>query len=238
MLKNVLSWFFSFIFGMGGGIFATEILWPYFVERPLLYKYQLERPTIYINQKKEIKIQENVALKDAISKVKDSIVLIKTRTKTGKNIEGVGYILTSDGLVITLFELVKDASKITVFFKEEVYTPTILNKDQQNNLALLKIDGKNFSTTGFFDFEKLKLGERVFLLGLYLENGKILPFVNEGIVRKFDENNIETDIKGSNEMLGTPLFDIEGNLLGINYLNKDGKIISIPISRIRHFANI
>jgi S1-C subfamily serine protease len=238
MIKNLLKILAIFTVGMVGGIFAEEIFWPYFVERPLFYKYKLEKPPVYVTERKEIRIQENTALKDAISKVEKAVVFINTKTKTGKTLEGSGFILTSDGLIITLAELVPEGSKISLFVEGEIFLPQVLKRDLDKNLALLKIEKKNLSTTGFFSFEKLKLGERVFLVGATLENGKIKNFVDEGIVKSFDENKIETNIQASKEILGTPLFDIEGNLLGINYLTKDGNFISIPVTQIKSFAGI
>jgi S1-C subfamily serine protease len=223
---------------MVGGIFAEEIFWPYFVERPLFYKYKLEKPPIYVTEKKEIHIQENIALKDAISKVEKTVVLIRTKTKTGKNLEGSGFILTSDGLIITLAELVPEGSKISLFVEGEIFSPQVLKRDLDKNLALLKIERKNLSTTGFFNFEKLKPGERVFLIGATFKDGNVKEFVDEGIVKSFDENKIETNIQSSKEILGTPLFDIEGNLLGLNYLTKEGIFLSIPVTQIKSFAGI
>jgi len=238
MAKNILKILALFIVGMIGGIFAEEIFWPYFVERPLFYKYRLEKAPIYVTEKKEIKIQENTALKDAISQVEKTVVFIRSKTKTGKILEGSGFILTSDGLIITLAELIPEGSKISLFVEGEIFSPQVLKRDLNKNLALLKIEKKNLSTAGFFNFEKLKLGERVFLIGISFENGNIKNFVDEGIVKSFDENKIETNIQGSKEILGTPLFDIEGRILGINYLDKEGKSISIPITHIRSFAGI
>jgi S1-C subfamily serine protease len=103
---------------------------------------------------------------------------------------------------------------------------------------LIKIEKKNLATTGFFNFEKLKLGERVFSIGISFEDGGLKKFVDEGIVKSFDENKIETNLQATKEILGTPLFDIEGNLLGMNYLSKEGTVISIPVTHIRSFTGI
>jgi len=238
MAKNLLKILAIFFVGMAGGIFGQEIFWPYFVKRPLFYKYQLDKTPIYVTEKKEVKIQENTALKDAISKVEKTVVFIRTKTKTEKILEGSGFILTSDGLIITLAEIVPEGSKISLFVEGEIFSPQILKRDLKENLALLKIEKKNLSTTGLFNFEKLKLGERVFLIGNYFENGNVKKFVDEGIVKSFDQNKIETNIRSSKEILGTPLFDIEGNLLGINFLTKEGKVISIPVTKIRSFSNL
>src|SRR3990172_2201453 len=104
MLKNVSKIIAVFIFGVSGGIFADQILWPYFIERPLFQQYRLEQRPIYVTETKEVLIQENVALKDAAEKTGKAILGIKSKTKTGKVLEGTGITLSSDGLAVTLAE--------------------------------------------------------------------------------------------------------------------------------------
>ena len=69
MLKNIFKIIAIFILGTVGGIFADQILWPYFVERPLFYQYKLEKSPVYVTERKEVFIQENTALEEAIEKV-------------------------------------------------------------------------------------------------------------------------------------------------------------------------
>ena len=95
--------------------------------------------------------------------------------------------------------------------------------------------------SAFANLEKLKLGERVFLVGMAQPpNGGWVAspglLVNEGIVKSFAENKIETNISENKNLAGSPLFDIEGNVLGLNEINSDGKVISIPVSKIKSFA--
>lgn len=105
MLKKVFKIVAVFIIGMVGGIFADQIFWPYFVERPLFYQYRLEKAPIYVAERKEVFIQENIALTDSIEKVEKSVVGITAKSKTGKILEGSALILTSDGLILTLADL-------------------------------------------------------------------------------------------------------------------------------------
>jgi len=94
-------------------------------------------------------------------------------------------------------------------------------------------------TVSFADLEKLKLGERVFLVGVIFESQKITPpglVVNEGIVKSFSQDFIKTNIFEKNILKGSPLFNIEGEVLGINEIDSEGNIIAIPISKIKSFA--
>ena len=233
MLKNVFKILAVFIVGMVGGIFADQILWPYFIERPLFYEYRLEQTPVNVIEKKEIFIQENVALTEAIEKVKNSVVFVQSKSKTGKILEGSGLILTSDGLVLTLADLVPQNYEIKNFFGGKESVPKVLQR--KNNLALLKIEEKNLPTISFADFEEIKLGERVFLLGLIFENNLQKMLVNEGIVKYFDENLIQTNIIEEKNLQGSALFNIEGQLVGLNTIDKEGKVIAISIKAIRQF---
>ena len=238
MLKNILRIVAIFIIGLAGGIFANQIFWPYFIERPLFYQNRLEERPIYLTERKEIYIQENVALKNAIEKVEKVVIGVKSQTKTGKILEGSGLILTADGLVVTLAELVPQGSTFHFFVDKELAPFQILKRDQKENLALIKLEKTNLPTVGFANLEKLKLGERVFLVGVIFEKNEIKKVVNEGIVKSFDQNSIKTNIFEENSLAGSPLFDIEGKVFGLNTIDKAGKVITIPISKIKNFASL
>ncbi|KPJ71865.1 hypothetical protein AMJ50_00040 [Parcubacteria bacterium DG_74_3] len=227
-----------FTLGIVGGIFADQILWPYFIERPLFYQYRLEQNPIYVTEKKEITIRENLALQNAVEKVEKVVVGVKTKTETGQILEGSGLIITSDGLIVTLAELVPKGSIFSFFVSEESVHFQILKRDSKENLALIKIDKTNLSTLSFANLEKIRLGERVFLVGIVFEKEGPQKIVNEGIIRTFSEDLIETSIFEENVLSGSPLFDIEGNILGLNETTKEGQVLTIPISKIREFTGL
>jgi S1-C subfamily serine protease len=235
-MKNIFKIVIFFILGIVGGIFADQILWPYFVERPLFYKYRLEQSPIYVTERKEIVVQENTALISAIEKVEKAVVGIETKTPSQKTLEGSGLILTSDGLIITLSSLMPQGTITDLYIENEKTSFKVLKKDTKSNLVLIKAEKNNLLTVSFADLGKLKLGERVFLLGTEFKKESIGKIVNEGIVKNFDEESIETNISEKNTSAGSPLFDIEGNVLGLNTIDTSGKVISIPITKIKQFA--
>lgn len=237
MARSLLKIIGIFILGIGGGIFADQILWPYFVERPLFYQYRLEQPPVYRTEK--IYIQENDALKDAIEKVEKVVIGVRTETRRGKILEGSGLNLTNDGLIITLAELVPFNSTFNFFVEGKSVPFQILKRDEKENLALVKLSGvEPLATAEFFDLDKIKLGERVFLIGVVFEKEESRKIVNEGIVKAFDQNFIQTNIFEKNTLAGSPLFDIEGRVLGLNMIDKEGEVIAIPISKIRSFTGL
>lgn len=242
MLKNIGKIIVIFIFGMAGGIFADQIFWPYFVERPLFYQYDLDGSPVYLTEVKEVTITENTALQELLPKLEKAVVGVRTQTPTGSVFQGSGLIVTSDGLMITLAELVPAGSNFTFFVEGKPLSYQVLRRDLEQNLALIKLEGANFTTVGFADIDKLRIGERVFLLGAEhpLTGGKV---VNEGIVKSFDEALIQTNISENLSIAGSPLFDIEGKLLGLITIDRQGAdrqgaVSAIPISLLQNFLGL
>ena len=238
MFKKISKILFLFIFGIAGGIFADQILWPYFVEKPLFSEYRLEQTPIYVTEIKEITVTENTALQDAIERVENTIVGVSTQTLGGIILQGSGLIVTSDGLFVTLNDLVPKGSVFSFFVDEELVNFQILKRDEEENLALVKVEKSNLPTLSFADFGKIKLGQRVFLMGIVFEKAGIGKTVNQGIIKSFNDNLIETNIFEQNTLAGSPLFDIYANIVGLNQINKDGKVVSIPVSKIKEFIGL
>jgi len=234
MKKNIFKIIFIFILGMGGGIFSTQILWPYLVERP--FYNQLAQISIQGKGGDKIIVQENVALQDAVAKVEKAIVGIITKTKSGKVLTGSGLIITSDGLMVTLAELLPQDGNFTFFIDNKITNCQVLKRDLENNLALAKIEEDNLPTVSFTDFGELKLGERVFLMGIIFDKSTPLKIVNEGIVKFFTKDYIKTNIFEKNTLGGSPLFNIKAELLGLNTVDSEGKIIAIPVTKIKNFV--
>lgn len=229
MAKNILKILAIFILGIGGGIFADQILRIYF---------PTEQKSVYVTETKEIIIQENTALENAVEKTGKAVIGVRTKLESGEVLEGSGLIVTSDGLVVTLASLIPQGSFFSFFINGSSTSYQILKRDLKENLALVKIGRTNLNTLGFADLEKIKLGEKVFLSGVVFENKIASLVVNEGIVRSFSEDLIETNISEKIVFNGSPLFNIEGEVLGINTIGPEGKVIAIPISKIKEFIGL
>jgi S1-C subfamily serine protease len=224
-----------FIIGIFGGIFADQIFWPYFIERPLFYQYSLEQNPVYLTERKEVIVQENTALKDSIEKVANAVIGVETTNAKGIVLKGSGLILTSDGLVITLASLVPQGSNFQFLIEGKTVNFQVLKRDLKENLALIKVEKNNLPAVGFANLERLRLGERAFLVGVNHSLSGGLA-VNEGIVKSFDKDSIQTSISDSNELAGSPLFDITGQVLGLNVINSNGAVSAIPITKVKAFA--
>ena len=228
------------IIGALGGIIFQAFILPYLATKPYFQRFQfikiLTEREVNVYPTETVVVQENIALQRIIEKVEKTVIGVQTRTKAGKILEGSGLILTSDGLVVTLADIVPYGSDFKFFWEKKQLPFQVLKRDLKNNLVLIKAEKDDFHTTGFADLEKIKLGQRVFLLGIIFEDGNPTKIVNTGVIKAFNENAIRTNIFEKSILKGSPLFDIEGNVLGLNTIDFEGKVIAIPINKIREFA--
>ena len=214
------------IIGTAGGIFADQFLSPYFFPK---------QTTVYVTERKEVAnyIQENTALREAAEKVGKTVVAVKSKTKEGAVLEGSGLIVTNDGFLVTLADLVPQGSDFAFYVNAKWPEYQILKRDLKNNLALIRVESSGLQTAGFAEMEKIKLGERVFLAGFDFASTTPQLMVNEGIIKIFDKNMIQTNIIETTLLNGSPLFNIEGNVVGLSLVGQDGKVSAIPADKIR-----
>lgn len=135
---------------------------------------------------------------------------------------GSGFILSSDGYVLTNHHVVDDAQEIVVKLADRrELVAKLIGSDPSTDIAVLKIKAENLPAVSIGDPNKLKVGEWVLAIGS--------PFgfdqsVTAGIVsakgRSLPGGNyvpfIQTDVAINPGNSGGPLFNMEGKVVGIN----------------------
>ncbi len=229
MAKNISKIIAVLILGAIGGMLFQAFILPYLINHPYFGNFSfiknLKREAI-VNPVERIVIEENTALADAFEKVEKSVVGINN---------GSGLIITSDGLIVTLADLLPKTENYLFLEKEKVEFE-ILRKDLKQNLALIKINRNDLAVCRFADLTELKIGQRVFLVGVIIENKIPKKIVNEGIIKIIDENAIRTNIFEKSILKGSSLFNVKGEVLGLNTIDLEGKVTAIPITEIRKFT--
>lgn len=135
---------------------------------------------------------------------------------------GSGFIISKDGYILTNHHVISGADEVIVrLSSREEYKAKLIGSDKRSDVALIKIEADNLSTLKLGDSNKLKVGEWVLAIGS--------PFgfdqtVTAGIVsakgRSLPNENyvpfIQTDVAINPGNSGGPLFNLKGEVIGIN----------------------
>ena len=236
MIKQ-LAKLFGFVFlGLLGGILGGLVAFSYVAGLLPFKTDEVESlAPVRITDRQEVTIQENKALKDAVAKVIGTAIGVKVTGAKGAVVYGSGVTISSDGMAVLPYSLFGPGTAAQIIAGGNPVEFEVIKRDKKQNLVILKLENSNWPTAGFYQFDNLKLGERVFLAGVFSSGGN---FVNEGIVRDFNPDSINTSINEKSEALGAPVFDIEGNILGIAEVAKSGQVSVIPISRIKESSGL
>jgi serine protease Do len=152
---------------------------------------------------------------------------------------GSGFIIDPSGIVVTNNHVIADADEVTVILNDGTRLKAeILGRDTKVDLALLRVKPeKPLTAVSFGDSDKLRLGEWVIAIGNPFSLGGT---VTAGIVsaRNRDinsgpyDNYIQTDAAINRGNSGGPLFNLEGEVIGINtaIISPSGGSIGIGFS--------
>jgi serine protease Do len=135
--------------------------------------------------------------------------------------EGSGFLIRSDGLILTNAHVVKGASEVTVRLTDRrEYTAKVIGIDPKSDIAVIKIQAKDLPTVRLGDSRSLKVGEWVLAIGapFGFENSATAGIVSaKG--RALDSGYvpyIQTDVPINPGNSGGPLFNMRGEVVGIN----------------------
>jgi len=136
--------------------------------------------------------------------------------------EGSGFIVSSDGTILTNAHVVSGASEVTVRLTDRrEYIAKVVGIDTKSDVAVIRIAAKNLPTVKMGDTHNLKVGEWVVAIGapfgfensvtagIVSAKGRTLP--DSGLVPF-----IQTDVPINPGNSGGPLFNMRGEVVGIN----------------------
>ena len=162
---------------------------------------------------------------------------------------GSGFIIDAKGIVVTNNHVIKDAEDIMVTVNgEKEYEAKIIGADPLSDLAVLEIQSKDkFVPVKFGDSDKARIGDWVIAIGNpYGFGGTVTAGIisarNRSIGLSRYEDYIQTDASINQGNSGGPLFDMNGDVIGINtaILGQSGSIgigFSIPSNSAKKVIN-
>src|SRR5690349_9837382 len=137
---------------------------------------------------------------------------------------GSGFIISPDGYIVTNAHVVDDANEVTVRLSDKrEFVAKVIGSDARTDVSLLKVDANDLPRVAIGDPDKLKVGEWVVAIGkpFGLENTMTAGIVSaKG--RDLPQENlvpfIQTDVAINPGNSGGPLFNMKGEVVGINSL--------------------
>jgi S1-C subfamily serine protease len=159
-------------------------------------------------------------------RVEPSVVSIFRPGSMGRDGQGSGVIVDTEGYIITNYHVVNGAESIRVQLSDGRRLPaSIVGADALTDLAVLKVDAPNLIAADWGDSDKLQVGDLVWALGspYGLDHSLTFGIVSakarrsgNSFTRSPYQEYLQTDAAVNPGNSGGPLVNIEGQIIGIN----------------------
>ena len=188
----------------------------------------------------------------------NSVVSINTTSQAGINIfgqpvqaasSGSGFILSSDGYILTNYHVVQNAAAVEVTtYSGNVFQAQVIGGDPDYDIAVLKVDASGLQSAALGSSDTLRVGDWVLAIGnplgelTFSMSGGMVSSVNRAInVSGTPFQMIQTDASINPGNSGGPLLNTSGEVVGIvsaKYSSSNGRAVegigfAIPINDVR-----
>ncbi len=165
---------------------------------------------------------------------------------------GSGFIISRDGYIVTNNHVVEGADTVQVRLSDRrEFDAEVVGTDPRSDLALIKIDAKGLPIVSLAQDDKLEVGDWVLAIGSpfgldYSVTAGIVSAMGRSLPTENNENYvpfIQTDVAINPGNSGGPLFNLDGEVVGVNsqiFTRSGGSIglsFSIPVSVVRNVVD-
>ena len=162
---------------------------------------------------------------------------------------GSGFIISEDGYVVTNNHVVENARQVIVRLPDrQEFDAEVIGTDPRSDLAVLKITGQNLPTLSLAEDRDVKVGQWVLAIGSpfsldFSVTAGIVSALGRSLPTETGDNYvpfIQTDVAINPGNSGGPLFNLEGEVIGVNsqiFTRSGGSIglsFAIPVSVVRN----
>ena len=218
---------------------------------------QSDRPPVTVSVK-QVDGQTKMEPAEVYASTVNSVVSINTTATAGTNIfgqtvetasAGSGFIISSDGYIVTNYHVVKGATSVKVtLYSGDTYDATVIGGDSDYDVAVIKINASGLPAVTLGNSADVNVGDTVLAIGNPL--GELTFSMSQGIVSCCDRainvdgtpfNMIQVDASINPGNSGGPLVNLYGEVVGIvsakysSYSNTtvEGLGFAIPISDVQ-----
>lgn len=237
---------------------ADRFLFPYLSTVPSLRNYEFLKPReteIIIQEKETVKIEESDIINEAIKKLKPTIVTIIPKEDEdlsasklyGDENYGSGFVITSDGLIVTNNQIINDINKEYEVFTSEnkKYKSKEIYQDPSSEIIFIKIDADNLPVVSLGVSDDLRIGQKIVNMGRDFRDSQnfatlgvvssLYSLTMRGLNEEQYDGMIVVDSEINSKNLGGALIDLSGRVYGINVKSSDNRSTNyvIPVDAIR-----
>ncbi len=182
--------------------------------------YQSDRTNVQTSQ---VSAGDQMSVSQIYAAYSGSVVSVEVSTSSGSG-AGTGFVITEDGYIVTCYHVIDGATDIAVTFSDSTsYAATLVGGDEDNDIAVLKIDATGLTPVVLGNSDSLQVGDTVTTIGNAL--GTLANTTTTGVVSALDRaismsdgsviNVLQTDCTVNSGNSGGPLFNSYGEVIGI-----------------------
>jgi len=136
---------------------------------------------------------------------------------------GSGFVVDASGYIVTNNHVIQDADEITVILQDDTNLPaTVIGRDKKTDLALLKVNSKKpLTALTWGDSDKIRVGDWIMAIGNpYGLGGTVTAGIISARARDIQsgpyDDYLQTDAPINRGNSGGPMFNMEGDVIGVN----------------------
>ena len=152
----------------------------------------------------------------------NQIIIPQQRAPQEKTAYGSAFFISKDGYLLTNHHVVEDASKVTIMLNDRrEIDAKVVGSDERTDVALLKVEGNNFPSLSVGNVDQLKVGQPVLAIGSpfgfdYSASAGIVSAKSRNMMGETSVPFIQTDVALNPGNSGGPLFNQQGQVVGVN----------------------
>jgi serine protease Do len=152
----------------------------------------------------------------------NQIIIPQQRAPQEKTAYGSAFFISKDGYLLTNHHVVEDASKVTIMLNDRrEIDAKVVGSDERTDVALLNVEGNNFPSLSVGNVDQLKVGQPVLAIGSpfgfdYSASAGIVSAKSRNMMGETSVPFIQTDVALNPGNSGGPLFNQQGQVVGVN----------------------
>lgn len=132
--------------------------------------------------------------------------------------EGSGITVSSDGMIITTFDVVSEADVIQIFYKDKILRGQLVKSDSFKNLALIKSNATNMNVARFDRNYQFQPGQDIIVSGKMAELLNPIIFAQRGMISHVLSKDVVLNTEVKYFLSGSKVIDNSGIIVGVAYL--------------------